>query len=403
MSVNLHSAKASMLGYRFQPLYALLVLWDEAKDDFDHIAIEAEDDVVLNGSMITLFQLKHSLKSTEKLSIKNDGFWKTLRIWAPYSKLSNYQFVFVTAAQVEEESSLICLTDSKKSREKLLIELLKEAKMVRKSREDAAKQGKKLPYETRVAGCEAFLNLKQNERESLLDRIIIRPNTFNIEKISEEVQKRLGKMVVHQIRPMVAERLLEWWDRKVLKDKDMKIKKVELLSQLQNIISQHLNESLPDDYSKLYPKSYKNEIGITMEKQIDLVKGGESRKKRAAIARWRARNQRERWMGEDLLSIYDLEQYDEHLIEVWKDRHEPMAEDLEGELELKLVEEGRRLLDWSHNESYISTMPPRSEWRHQFLAQGSYQQLAEEMKVGWHPKYEELLNSNKVGDSNDSE
>lgn len=111
------------------------------------------------------------------------------------------------------------------------------------------------------------------------------------------------------------------------------ISKTELLFQLQNLIAQFQDNNLSDDYSKLTPTSIQSELGGYMEKQIDLVNGGDSRKRRAAVARWRARNQREKWIQDDVLNAMELEEYDCQLIETWTYRHEPMKEDLEGESE----------------------------------------------------------------------
>lgn len=80
LSINIHPAQASMLGYRFQPLYALLVLWKESEDDFDEIAVESDDDVVLKSKHTKLYQLKHSAGKSGSLTFKNDGFWRTNRI-----------------------------------------------------------------------------------------------------------------------------------------------------------------------------------------------------------------------------------------------------------------------------------------------------------------------------------
>lgn len=55
-----------------------MVLWQESDDDFDQVSVESDDDVVLKGKEIKLYQLKHSAGKNGTLTIKNDGFGKLL-------------------------------------------------------------------------------------------------------------------------------------------------------------------------------------------------------------------------------------------------------------------------------------------------------------------------------------
>ncbi|MGG4445291.1 hypothetical protein HPY27_16375 [Brevibacillus sp. HB1.1] len=391
MSTNIHSAQAPMLGYRFQPLYALLVLWRETGDDFDQVSVESDDDVVLKGKEIKLYQLKHSTGKTERLTIKNDGFWKTIRIWSQYADTANYELYFVTGDTVAQNDPLIKLVNGDTDRVDIITLMESEAKAVISARKQAViDRKKKLPYETRFQGCEAFLKLSSHQRKKLLDKITVRPDNFNIFDIHDQVIDQLSQMVIKKVRPLIAQRLLEWWDNRML-NASSGISKTELLFQLQSLIAQFQDNNVPDDYSKLTPTSIQSELGGFMEKQIDLVNGGDSRKKRAAVARWRARNQREKWIKDDVLNAMELEEYDLQLIETWTYRHEPMKEDLEGETEDLCKKKGLKLLDWIHEDSHLHIHPIRSEWKQHFLIHGSFQQLSEDLKVGWHPRYDELL------------
>ncbi|MDY8025158.1 ABC-three component system protein [Paenibacillus polymyxa] len=393
MSVNIHSAQAPMFGYRFQPLYALLVLWKEAEDDFDEISIETEDDVVLKGECTKLYQLKHNTKGKSgTLTVKNDGFWKTIRIWSSYANSTNHKMYFVTGETVKEDDFLFKLVSNDMDRIEVVRQMVREAQAVIKAREEAiANKSEKLPYEIKIHGCKAFMELTDHQRLSLIEKITIRPNNFNIYDVEKQVIDQLSQMVIKKLRQPIAKRLLEWWDQRLLKQN--KINKTELLFQIQSFIAQIQSNNLPDDYSKAFPESVENEIGGYMEKQIDLVNGKFSRKKKAALSRWRARNQREVWIADDLLNAVELKEYDEMLIELWSGKHEPMKEDLEEDEETEEVcqKKGLELLDWIHDDSHLHINPIRSEWKQHFLIHGSFQQLSEELKVGWHPNYDEML------------
>ncbi|MGR6128794.1 ABC-three component system protein [Paenibacillus sp. SER-28] len=392
MSTNIHSAQPSLLGYRFQPFYALIVLWNESEDDLDEVLIEDDDDVTLKGNDFTkLYQLKHSLGSSSSLTVKNDEFWKTIRIWSQFANSPTHQFYFVTNDTVQPSSPLIKLVKADMDRESIVNLMTVEAERVIGEREKAvAAETEPLPYSKRVAGCESFLNLSMEERLKLIEKITIRPNNFNILQIHNEVIKNLKRIVVGKLRYLIANRLLEWWDIRTI-DPKIRIRKVDMLFQLQSLIGQFQDNNLPDDYSKQNPISIDAELGGFMEKQIDLVNGRFHRKKRAAIARWRARNQREKWIREDILNAIELEEYDEVLVETWSDKHGPMKDDLIDQPELLCQQKGLELLEWVHSDAHLYINPIRSEWKQHFLMHGSYQQMAEELKVGWHPKYREML------------
>ncbi|MFE4573070.1 ABC-three component system protein [Paenibacillus chitinolyticus] len=391
MSTNIHSAEAPMLGYRFQSLYALLVLWKESEEDFDKVSVETDDDITLKGSNIKLYQLKHSIGKPKTISLKNDGLWKTIRIWAKYADSPNHELYFVTADWVKESNSLFKLVNGDLDRNDLVSLMVDEAKLVINARNQAiANKEKNLPYENRIEGCLAFMRLSTAQQLNLMKKITVRPNTIDIYQVQDEVINKLSDMAVSRVRPLIAERLLQWWDKRML-DSKTGISKMELLFNLQCLIAQFQDNNLPDDYSEQYPESIEPELGGFMEKQIDLVKGGTHRKNRAAVARWRARNQRERWIQDDLLYALELEKYDEKLQEVWADWHGPMRDDMNGQPEDICEKEGLSLLDWIHKESHLHINPIRSEWKQHFLIQGTYQQLAEELRVGWHPFFKQKL------------
>ncbi|WP_368298402.1 ABC-three component system protein [Cytobacillus firmus] len=393
-----HSADASLLGYYFQGMYALVKLLDA--NDYDRISIETVDDVYLDGNVKTLYQLKHSLDSNGKLNEKNDGLWKTIRIWAKMLEKDEVDettfFIFVTPLRIDESCSLIDLSKNNSNRGKVVDDLLIEAERVAVKRELARSEKKDIPYKKRWPGCEAYLSLSPEQRIDLVNKITIHPNNFNIKDIHNEVNVRIKNTVPLGIRSKLVERLIEWWDRRVvlglLNEASRDISKNELIQYIVILVNELSDENLTDDYGDRGEEAeILGELGGNMEAQIDLVNGGIARKKRAAIARWQARNQRERWLDEDLINGIELIRLDKRLINVWDDYFQTMKFDLDGEEEKVLSDNGRSLLDWSHRKAYQEVTPVREGWRQPYLVQGSYQQLAEDLKVGWHPHFNERL------------
>ncbi len=395
MSTPQHSADDAAVGFYYQGLFALLVLLDAGDDG--SVAVEAGDDVELRGSDPTLFQLKHSLGDPPAVSVKSDGFWKTLAIWAPHAKDMSRRFVFVTCADLQPDSSLQELCTENPNVLRVVKTLVAEAERVVKAREIRQAAGERLPYAVRIAGCEALLSLLPDDLSRLISRIRIASRQVNAADLPNEIEKRLNSYLPPAIRPKVVERLIEWWDRQValslLKKRSPHLFKRELQEKLHEIIAQHASEGLPDDFSLREPESLETELGTAMERQINLVNGGHARIHRAAVARWRARNQRERWMKDDLSLAAALDTFDQRLIERWADRHGPMRDDYAAESDDAKRMKGVELLDWSHLNAPNEVPPVRPRWSEAFLVQGSYQQLADELKVGWHPQFRELFQS----------
>lgn len=388
-----HSAVPSALGYYFQGLFALVVLLDSS--DGGAVSVETADDVVRHDGLTSLFQLKHSTGNPKPLTIKNDGFWNTLGIWSPGPFDGSLRFVFVTCAKISTGSELACLTVANSDRDGLRQALDHEANRVSAARLTAKTAGRKLPYEDRAAGCQDYLGLSPDDRKRLLDLIEIVPTSFSAATAPGEVEKRLQSVLLPSVRGQVVERLIEWWDRRValslIKKRSREIYKSELQSKLHDLFVEHSAQGLPDDFSGREPDSIEAETGRIMAKQIEWVRGGPSRLRRAVVARWRARNQRGAWLEDDISIASDLDEFDKELIEVWGGRHGPMVDDCEGIEGPERCTRGLAILEWSHHDAHRDVPPLRPTWSQAYLVQGSLQQLAEQEKVGWHPDFETLL------------
>ena len=396
-----HDATDSALGFYFQACYALILLLDAGDDD--SVSVETRDDVELIGKNAQLNQLKHTLGTAPALTEKNDGLWNTIGIWLDAFLARKHSFVFVTCAGIDAASPLLELAEPSRNRDGALKLLVDEAERVVASVKEALAEvakGKKtnadIPYKDRISPCREFLKLSPIDRKEFLQRITILHSGFNATALRTEVEKRLDNYR-KATRPQLAERLLEWWDRRVarslLKELSRQITKDELLERLHSLNDELSDDNLPDDFSLLEPPTLDPELGTMMEEQIKLVGGGVSRISRAAKARWRARSQRDRWIASAIGMAAELATFDKGVLESWQDRHAPLRDDCkeQGWDDSQKRKSGLALLDWSHLEAWNVVTPPRPKWDKPFLTQGTYQQLADELKVGWHPEYEKLL------------
>jgi hypothetical protein len=403
-------ATESILGFYFQGQYALLLLWD-GEDDDDTIALETEDDVVFEGGgEIVLSQLKHSRGNPPPLSVKNDGLWKAINNWVRGAPATNGAdtgnvgpvpsriYSFVTAARIADESPLhTAVPGADRSPEavaRLVATFVDEAERVRDARAAAEHAGTPLPYHDRANGCASFLSLTPERRARLVGRLRVLPGLFPITEVEAKVIRLLSTTVPKHQRSAVAERLMEWWDRQVARaligNRDRRIIKRELVAKLNALIREHGPDSLPDDYSlrKPAPEDLAEGRGGMIERQIRLVRGGEARIDNALVAWWRAQSQRVRWIDLDVSVAPDLQAFDERLKEAWAQQHGPMCDDCEGLPEDSRCQHGLEILKWALLRAADEVVPPRPEWRHPFYAQGTLQQLAHLLEVGWHPEYQ---------------
>jgi hypothetical protein len=392
-----HSADASALGFYFQTLFALEILVRETADNAA-VAIEQLDDVELRADgQKLLYQLKHSIsESPPPITLKSRALWKTIKVWIdilPNLSLFETTFHLVAVGAISDESPLNALLSFASDRAALVCDLIEEAKRVVNAHGAAIAAKTAAPYLDRIEGCKAFLNLTNTEQQNFVRRIIIKPNSPTIGEIEERISNCLLFLPVIQRMP-VARRMVEWWDREVIYSlcgqRDRIISRAELQQKIMSIVgdleegklvAEFEGAALPDDYQ---PNSM-------LIRQIELVRGGVSDITKAIREEWRAREQRSRWMSTNSAMASIINDYDRLLTEHWHDRHSQIVEDCVGSNDDKRCEVGLELLRWTHNDAPSLVRPIANDWSAHYYVRGSYQVLAINCTVGWHPNYAELL------------
>lgn len=214
-----HSAEASALGFWYQSLYALLILAATPTDDAA-IAIEQLDDIELKADgQKLLFQLKHSMKAKPvAVGIKSRALWRTVAVWVdilPKISLAETSLHLVTVGGILAADPLEALLDPDDDGEALTAAMAEEAQRVLNERAEAKAKGEPLPFSDRYKGCEAYLKLSESDRHNLLRRVVIKPDAPTIDQIESELEQHLLILPAAQ-RPIVAQRLIEWWDRQIV-------------------------------------------------------------------------------------------------------------------------------------------------------------------------------------------
>jgi hypothetical protein len=394
---ELHAAGAAALGFYYQAFFALETLVAQSADDAA-IAVERLDDVELNADgRNLLYQLKHSISpAPPPITLKARALWRTVKVWAdllPDLTLEDTTLHLVAVGDIPNDSPLTALTTLDADRSELVGAMVEEAQHVMDARTSAAKGRKPLPYGDRADGCEAFLSLTETERHNLMRRALVQKNSPTIDEIEARVANDLKLLPVDQ-RPLVAQRLIEWWDRQIVYSlcgkRERAVKRAELQAQIMSIVAD-LEEGklLPEFETATPPGDYQPDSMLA--RQIRLVNGKPSDLSKAIREEWKAREQRARWINGNPAMAATINDYDLVLKEHWADRHTQMSEDCAEWEDGGKCEGGLKILRWTHEQAPLVVRPIAEGWTAPYYVRGSYQVLAINLTVGWHPDFANLL------------
>lgn len=393
-----HSAVDAALGFYYQSLYGLLCIV-KATDDDAAVCLERLDDVeILANGQPLLTQLKHSLsKKPAPVTISSVSLWKTLKAWAdvlPKLSLMETRFQLVTVAPLAAESPLEPLLDATASRDKLREFLEAEAQRVVNEHSAAKVAGKKPPpHAKRVECCAAFLKLNSDVRQKLLSRVTIQPGASNIAAIPKDIAKELKNFPPDQ-RDAITQRLIEWWDLQVVHsfcgNRERVISVLEVQQQLSEIAGQIDRDELLADFMFVRPPDDHTPPSM-IARQLQLVSCTKTEIQAAEMEEWRARSQRHKWINERVDMAIRITLYDQLLIEEWSVKHGAMVEDHQASSEDIKRAAGLEIFRWSYQQASTQVTPFAKNWSASYYVRGSYQVLAVEQSVGWHPDFKTML------------
>lgn len=392
-----HNAEAAALGFYYQAYFALETLLLQTADDAA-VAVERLDDVELVADGQTLlFQLKHSLLAKPApITIASRALWRTVAVWIdllPTITIADTTLHLVAVGAIEVGCPLHALTKTDVDRSAVVQAMVEEAQRVVDERANAKMANVALPHSERARGCEFFLGLGDTDRLNLLRRAVIRSESSPIDKIEARIAGYLLLLPAEQ-RSVVAARLVEWWDRQVVHSlcgvRSRAITRLELQQQIMSIVGDLEEGRLFPEFELATPPDDYQPHGM-LTRQIQLVGGKPSDLSRAIREEWRAREQRSQWVNANPAMAVTINEYDVVLREQWSDRHEQMAEDVSAAEDRAKCEAGLKLLRWTHEDAPGFVRPISDGWSAAYYVRGSYQVLAINRKVGWHPNYAELL------------
>ena len=377
-----------MTGYLYQARYALVLGLREGKRNLGHgLSIEKLDDVAFeeNGRPIELIQTKHHVRKGD-LSDSSVDLWKTMRIWIermledPIAS-TNIRFVLLTTQTAAGNTALSMLRPSDGSRnEPEAARLL--FKVAHTSKQRATK-----------AARNAFLNLTDAERASLIAKIRVFDNAPKIINVREEIEAELRYSAPSDRISDLTDSLEGWWFKRIIIALNDHHFSVIPLSHIQTKIAELRDdlrvENLPlDEDINAMPAVRQLPAGNRVFiQQMNLV--GVSRNEVLATIHdyHRAYAQRSQWARKSLLLDDESERYDRNLCDAWSRSFLQHTGYLREDSDDRTMEnQGRRVFHWARR--YQLPLRNRQEM---WLSSGSFQMLADGVRIGWHPNYESLI------------
>ena len=378
-----------MLGYLYQARYALLRALEEAKKHPSHeLSIEKFDDVAfeVSGRPVELIQLKHRLSPGDVSDMSVD-LWKTLNIWIRRisedpTRVANARLLLMTTNTAAEGSALSMLRRTHERRDvDRAVQLLTAA----------AKQSRN---EATIASREAFLTLTSDKRRTLVTNIWIFDAAPNIVDVRDELEELMFYSAPPDRVPDITNDLEGWWFGRVIMGlagkEPLAVHLAAVRSKVSELRERYRSDSLPlDETIDAMPPSAElpQDDKRTFVRQMGLVQIAGNEIRGAIHDYHRAFAQRSQWVRKHLLLDDAVDRYDRVLYDAWDRRFLECTADIPSDADDSAKQAGgREVFRWARQ--YSRPLRNRDEL---WLSSGSFQMLADNLRVGWHPNYKTLL------------
>lgn len=389
---NIHDASGQLSGYLYQVLSALLLLLEHENPE-SKICIEKFDDVAFIDNELpqVMIQTKHQLYQQGNLNDTSVDLWRTIKSWCDYIKtksavIEETSFIILTTAHAKENTAAFYLKTASRDCKKALT--LLQTAAIAKSVKDNEKR------------YDAFLSLETKTQEVLVNRIFIIDNAPTIADIQKRIMPYIRMVTIQPYEQAVYEKIVGWWIVNIIKclysEEPIFISYRQLQKKMYDIGSEYKVDSLPIDVNPYYEPTQEELDLLPTEKrvfieQLNLIALSNSRLKRCIRDYYNAYQQRSRWVREQLLYINDLTDYENALVDEWERLFLIMQEKLE-DYGVEVTEDikqkfGKELF------SKIEEMniPIKKNVSDPFVMRGTYHELANQLKVGWHVDFMERL------------
>jgi hypothetical protein len=248
------------------------------------------------------------------------------------------------------------------------------------------------------------------QQQQIINNTYIYAGSYNIKDLKQALMRFIRCATIQQFEEQVYEKLIGWWISEVIKcllsPELIFINRMQIQQILYDIGGEYQADSLPIDVDFTYNPT-KDELShvspnnrIFIE-QLKLIMLSDSMIKRCIRDYYNAFRQRSLWVREQLLLVNELSDYEILLIDEWNRLFLIMQDNLDDHKktlnEKVKADAGKKLL----NDIEDLNLNIREKVNKPFIMRGTYQDLANQLKVGWHTDFVDRL-CNILGDQNEA-
>ena len=234
-----------------------------------------------------------------------------------------------------------------------------------------------------------FLSLKDHEIDNFLSSIFILDKCPNLINVRTDIEGELYIIAPgHYVD--VANELEGWWlntvAERLARDNNKEIALLDVLMKANSIGRSYGPTHLPtmkltEFKYKPYSPEDENEIYV---KQMRLIKLSEENIIHGIQDYYKATTQRSLWIRKNLLVDGEIDEYDAKLKDLWDTQRLETFDNTKDMEEKDKCKIGKDIFFWA-NKFSVKIRNVDERW----LTAGSFQKLSNQLKVGWHPHFEQ--------------
>ncbi len=372
-------ATASLTGYLYQVRMALVLLLQRYRlDPGIAVTIEKFDDIAFHNAIDVMEQLQTKHVTHKNLSDSSTDLWKTIRVWSQGYRLgtidpTSTNLILLTTAEAPPGSAASYLrpTDRNYTKAQEILEEIAK-KSINKANESAYQE---------------FQRLTKGKRAQLLKSSYVHDRSPAMLQVKALLRQELLLSTKASKVPAMASRLEGWWFQVVvehLAGLRARIAGDELEATIDDLREQFKIDNLPIDYADLHVPGTEKFDGRTFVQQLSSIELAPKRIARAILDYYRAVKQRGRWINDQLIGEQELRTYERKLRETWAEIFDSKVQSAASDGAVT----GRDIYDTIMVFKEIALRPSCTE---PYVMRGSYQMLADNLTVGWHPHFQVLF------------
>lgn len=387
------AAREPSLGYFYQIRYSLYLLLSNRENQNAILRIENLDDIeieTLNKSQV--FQTKHKLKSKANLTNSCVDFWKTIRVWADNIRnnrldLNNTIFNLISTEKISKSSFIYHLKQNNRTES--------DVKSILSEMDKIATSSTNL---VNLNAYSEYLKLTLKQKNLLIKNINIIDSECDIIQISKKLKAELALSAPPNQIESFLEILEGWWFQITIEhllNKNDGISFQDLQYKISDIRDTYSIDNLPNHFNEQLEISDEDALNSKDKnflKQLELIsiKISSDTAKRAISDFRRAFEQRSKWLRLELISPFEESKYEEKLYDHWKNLFDILKDECLDQAGHSILENAKLF----YLNSFIKNSPNiriRDKFKYDYLTRGSFQILADNKRIGWHPNYLELI------------